>query len=153
VPGLASSLVSLTAFAPLVHSARSISRLASSLVSLTAFAPLVHSARSISRNRNRNRIIMTWLCQYNFSYKNTDPGISSTDIAHDIVSRVVHLLRCAPRVHSTRSIRPVISRNWDRIIMTWLRQYNFSYKNTDPGISSTDIAHKSAFHFYRRCNI
>jgi hypothetical protein len=37
-------------------------------------------ARSISRNRNR--IIITWLCQYNFSYKNTDPGISSTDIAH-----------------------------------------------------------------------
>ena len=46
-------------------------------------------------------------------------------------------------VRSTRSLRSVIARNFV-IIMTWLCQYNFSYKNTDPGISSTDIADKSA---------
>jgi len=49
---------------------------------------------------------MTWLCQYNFSYKKTDPGISSTHIAHDIVSHVVHfvaLAAFAPRVNSARS--------------------------------------------------
>jgi hypothetical protein len=76
---------------------------------------------------------------------------------HRYVSRVVHLsrvvhIRCAHCVRSTRELRSVISRDFV-IIMTWLCQYNFSYQNTDPGISSTHIAHNIVFHFYRRCNI
>ena len=30
---------------------------------------------------------------------------------------------------------------------------NDKYENTDPGISSTNIAHNIVFHFYRRCII
>jgi hypothetical protein len=72
---------------------------------------------------------MTWLCQYNFHTKIQTPAFPA------LISRRLSL-RFAPLVHSARAISRI-----DK------------YKNTDPGISGTNLAHNIAFHFDRRCNI